>query len=109
MTFAATLTQEAREALPAIVHFDGTARPQVVSKNDDPWLHSLLVAVRNKTGWGVLINTSFNVRGKPILNTAKVAIEIFDEKPQLGVLVIDDVFILRSPPSPLAAAASSSS
>ena len=99
MSFEAKLTPEAKEALPAILHFDGTARPQIVSKEDDPWLHALLLEVKEKTGWGVLINTSFKMRGKPIVNSAKAALEIFDEKTQLGVLVIEDSFILRGKPT----------
>ena len=49
MTFAPPLRPEAKEALPAIAHFDGTARPQVVAAADEPWLHALLMAVRNRT------------------------------------------------------------
>ena len=95
MTVAATLTAEAAAALPAIAHVDGTARPQVVSEGDDPWLWALLKAVKARTGWGVLINTSFNVRGRPILNEAATAVAIFDGAPALGGLVLEDHLVLR--------------
>ena len=90
MSFAPTLTEAASAALPAIVHFDGTARPQTVSASDDAWLHALLLAVKARTGWAVLINTSFNTRGKPILNTASEALELLRDSPRMSAVVFDD-------------------
>ena len=59
-----SLVQDAvRAKFPAMVHFDGTARHQSVSKNDEPWIHSLLHAVASWTGLAALINTSFNSKG----------------------------------------------
>ena len=94
MSLASRLTPEAAAALPAIAHVDGTARPQVVYERDDPWLYALLKAVKARTGWGVVINTSFNVRGRPILNRAETALAIFDESPDVGALVLGDHLLL---------------
>ena len=66
----------AREA-PAVVHVDGTARVQVVSETDAPFLAALLKAFKARTGVGVLINTSFNRRGEPIVETPTDAIDAF--------------------------------
>lgn len=69
MQYRCMCTQEAREMLPAICHKDGSARPQVVSKEDDPWLHELLVRYGELNGAECLINTSLNKAKKPICNT----------------------------------------
>lgn len=66
-----------RNALPAITHVDGSSRIQSVSRAQNPKMHQLLERFRNVTGFGVLLNTSFNVRGQPIVNTAREAIETF--------------------------------
>jgi carbamoyltransferase len=68
---------EARAQLPAITHVNGTARLQTVSVKDNPDFHALLVAVGKATGRQMVLNTSFNVQGQPIVNTPAEAIEIF--------------------------------
>lgn len=60
----------ARQLAPGIVHRDGTARAQVLSRDGNPWLYDVLVAVGKKTGAECLINTSLNGPGRPIANTA---------------------------------------
>jgi predicted NodU family carbamoyl transferase len=69
MQFLVHCTKEAQELLPAIVHNDNTARPQVVYKEKDPWMHELLTEYGNITGVECMINTSLNKRKKPIANT----------------------------------------
>lgn len=69
MQYRVTCTDEARKFLPAIVHADNSSRPQVVYKERDPWLHSLLVRHGEMTGHPIMINTSLNGPGKPICNT----------------------------------------
>lgn len=66
---------EVRAKFPAMVHFDGTARHQSVSKNDEPWIHSLLHAVASWTGLAVLINTSFNSKGAKGSNMGDVYLQ----------------------------------
>ena len=58
-----------RSAIPAVTHVDNSARIQTVSKDDHPLYHELLTAFKEKTGCPVIINTSFNVRGEPIVCT----------------------------------------
>ena len=74
-------TVQVREAhraqLPAITHADGSARVQTVSKANNPEFHALLKAVGKSTGREMLLNTSFNVKGQPIVNTPREAIATF--------------------------------
>ena len=68
---------EARSLLPAITHVNGSARLQTVSVKDNPDFHTLLLAVGETTGRQMVLNTSFNVKGQPIVNTPDEAIETF--------------------------------
>lgn len=65
-----------REA-PAVVHIDGTARVQVIQDDEDPFLVELLNAFLEETGVGVLLNTSFNRRDEPIVESPSDAIDAF--------------------------------
>jgi carbamoyltransferase len=66
-----------RRTLPAITHVNGSARVQTVSEKDNPDFHVLLKAIGKITGREMLLNTSFNVKGQPIVNTAREAIATF--------------------------------
>ena len=95
MNFAAPLTEWCAKRLPAIAHFDGTARPQTVTATQEPWVHALLAHIRNGTPdkkAGVLINTSLNIRGRPILNTLAELFELLDDEANfdLDAVVVDD-------------------
>ena len=68
---------EAQALLPAITHVNGSARLQTVSASDNPDFHALLLAVGKTTGRQMVLNTSFNVKGQPIVNTPDEAIETF--------------------------------
>ncbi len=62
---------------PAVVHVDGSARVQVVGQDGDPFLIALLTAFKERAGRGLLINTSFNRRGEPLVETPQDAIDAF--------------------------------
>src|SRR5262249_6841313 len=68
---------EYRAALPAVTHVNGSARLQTVSRSDNPDFHSLLLAVGSTTGREMVLNTSFNVKGQPIVDTPSQAIATF--------------------------------
>jgi carbamoyltransferase len=68
---------EAQASLPAVTHVNGSARLQTVSASDNPDFHALLLAVGETTGRQMVLNTSFNVKGQPIVNTPDEAIETF--------------------------------
>lgn len=63
--------------IPAVTHVDGTARVQTVDRQRAPWMHALLEAFDERTGCPVLLNTSFNVRGEPIVSSAEDAYRCF--------------------------------
>ena len=67
----------ARSDIPAVTHIDYSARIQTVSREDNPLYHELLRAFEALTGCGVLVNTSFNVRGEPIVCTPEDAYRCF--------------------------------
>ena len=69
MTTTCSVKPEWRERIPAVVHVDGTARPQVVHRAQNPIYYDILARYEAATGLPVLINTSFNVHEEPIINT----------------------------------------
>jgi carbamoyltransferase len=75
MTFTVTASDFARQRVPGVVHVDGTMRPQVVNGNTNRWLHAVLEAFRELTEVGVLINTSFNRHGLPIVGAPADALD----------------------------------
>ncbi len=84
-----------RSTLPAVTHVDGSARVQTVRAEDHPRYHALLTAWRARTGCGVVINTSFNVRGEPIVRTGREAYVCF-MRTGIDVLVVDDWIFEKS-------------
>ncbi|ANZ14913.1 carbamoyltransferase [Streptomyces noursei] len=75
MSMASQVTDTAREQIPAIVHANGTARLQTVTPAQNPFVHAVLEAFARRTGVPVLINTSLNVKGKPICGTPEMALD----------------------------------
>ena len=73
MSFAYRTQPWVKEVLPAVVHFDGTARAQTVTREQEPFVHALLWAIGNynATTKPVLMNTSLNIRGQPIANRGR--------------------------------------
>jgi carbamoyltransferase len=77
MTMCLPVRPETARLAPAVVHVDGTARPQVVTADDDPFLHRLLEEYERRTGVPVLINTSFNLHDEPLVSTLEDALAAF--------------------------------
>jgi carbamoyltransferase len=77
MLLALSVKPEWRERIPAVVHVDGTARLQTVTEDTNPRLYRLLKEFDALTGVPVLVNTSFNVKGEPIVETPQDAINCF--------------------------------
>lgn len=95
MSFCPRVKEEWREQLAAITHVDGTARVQTVTKDQNPFIYNLLTEYSVQKGVGVLVNTSFNVDGMPILSTIRDAFTIL-EKTQLDCLVLEDYYIRKT-------------
>jgi len=83
---------QVRSDIPAITHVDYSARVQTVAPDSNPRFHALLRAFEKQTGYGVLINTSFNVRGEPIVCTPEDAYRCF-RRTEMDYLVLGS-FIL---------------
>jgi carbamoyltransferase len=79
MTLTLDCTQRMRRESPAVVHVDGTARPQFVTREANPGLHEVLREYRKRTGIGSIVNTSFNMHESPIVNTPEDAVVAFRE------------------------------
>lgn len=77
MATAFLMKEAYRDKLHSSVHVDGTARPQFVEENDNPNFYKLLKEVKKYIGHGIVINTSFNLHGRTIVNTPKDAIVDF--------------------------------
>ncbi len=77
MIFIVRVREAHRAGLPAITHVDGTARVQTVAADSNASFHELLKHVGQTTGREMVLNTSFNVKGQPMVNTPKEAIETF--------------------------------
>lgn len=79
MTITCQVHDEWRERIPAVVHVDGTARPQVIRREQNPLYYDILSAYAELSGVPVLINTSFNVHEEPIINTPAECLRALNE------------------------------
>jgi carbamoyltransferase len=95
MNVACQVQEAVRHRIPAVVHVDGSARPQVVREADAPRYWSLIESFRRLTGVPVLLNTSFNLRNEPIVNSPRDAIRDFLFSP-LDALVLEDCLVIKS-------------
>ena len=95
MLIAKRVRPEWRDRIPAVVHVDGTARVQTVREQTNPALYRLLREFEALTGVPVLINTSFNVKGEPIVETPRDAVVCFLTT-GIDHLVMHDTLISKS-------------
>jgi carbamoyltransferase len=90
-----------RSDIPAVTHVDYSARVQTVERSAHPGFYALIEAFERLTGCPVLVNTSFNVRGEPIVCTPQDAYRCF-MRTEMDLLVMEDVVLWRSEQPPLA-------
>lgn len=95
MLLVADVKEPHNKKLPAITHIDGTARVQTVTKQSEPKYYDLITAVGERTGYYVVVNTSFNVRGEPIVRTMGEAFNCFMTT-DMDVLVVGNWVIEKS-------------
>lgn len=89
-----------RSDIPAVTHLDYSARVQTVHQDTNPRYYALLKAFETKTGHAVLVNTSFNVRGEPIVSTPEDAYRCF-MRTEMDVLVLENCVLLKTEQKPL--------
>lgn len=96
MIVTVDVREEHLASLPAVTHVNGSARVQTVSKRDNSDFHELLEEVGKLTGREMVLNTSFNVKGQPIVNTPSEAVATF-----LGTgieyLFLENILVQRRP------------
>jgi carbamoyltransferase len=95
MLLSGSVRRKYRPLLRGITHVDGSARVQALSPADDPFIHRLLKLFEKETGFPILLNTSFNRRGEPIVENAEDAIRVFIGG-GIDVLVLERYLIISA-------------
>jgi carbamoyltransferase len=95
MLFIFDVLAEKADKIPAVRHVDGTARIQTINRSQNAAYYDLLKAFQKRTGVPVLVNTSFNTRGEPIVCTPRDAVESFWTSP-LDALVIGPFLVEKA-------------
>ena len=95
MLYVVDVKDGKRDCLPAITHVDGTGRLQSVRKETNPLYYRLIETFGQATGVPILLNTSFNLRGEPIVNTPKEAFNTFTQS-GMDVLVLGEYMIEKA-------------
>jgi carbamoyltransferase len=91
MLLVAPVEPQRRSEIPAVVHVDGTARPQTVSREEEPLYWALIREFEKETGVPALLNTSFNIQ-EPIVCTPEEAVATF-LKSSVDSLVLEDIWV----------------
>lgn len=92
------INEKWRKKLIAVCHVDNTTRPQCLSKNQNPELHSLLTRYYSRTGIPGIINTSFNDKGQPIIETPEQAIKFLSKNKYLDKIIFNAKYIVERKP-----------
>jgi carbamoyltransferase len=92
MLYVVEVREDRRDRIPAVTHVDGTGRLQAVHRAVNPRYHRLIEAFGQATGVPVLLNTSFNLKGTPMVNTPREAYDVFVAS-DLDVLVLGDCVV----------------
>lgn len=95
MNRAHFIKAEHREALPALVHPDGSSRAQTLNAEDDPALFAILLAFEQLSGYPILVNTSLNGPGEPIVETPEQALDFFLSHDEVDCLILGDHLVQR--------------
>lgn len=94
------IVNKVRSDIPAVTHVDYSARLQTVSKTENPKYYGIIKAFQQLTGCGVVINTSFNVRGEPIVCTPQDAYLCF-MRTEMDVLILENYILYKKEQKPL--------
>jgi carbamoyltransferase len=95
MLFVNPVREDKRTVIPSVIHVDGTARVQTVARDDNPRFYRLLQEVERRCGVPVVINTSFNIRGEPIVCSPRDAVRCF-LKTDIDFLMIGDFIVEKA-------------
>ena len=95
MSYTPYVKNEYIDKLPSITHNDGTARLQTVTASQHKLFYNILSCMKGKNKIPVILNTSFNIKGRPILTRLKDAFHVLDTT-ELDFLVIEDIIVLKN-------------
>ncbi|MBV8950185.1 MAG: carbamoyltransferase, partial [Actinobacteria bacterium] len=95
MLFTHEVRAEWRDRIPAVVHVDGSARVQTVDRDQQPLMARVLDAFEQRTGVPVLVNTSLNTGGRPMVDSPRDALECFGSSP-VDVMAIGSYVLRRA-------------
>lgn len=95
MLLVADIRADKRDVIPAVTHVDGTGRLQAVLRESNRRYYDLIERFDDATGVPVLLNTSFNLRGEPIVNTPREAHRTF-MRSGLDALVLGNCFVRKA-------------
>ena len=87
MSQVVKVKDKVKDSIPGVTHVDNTARLQTVTRQQHRWLYDLLTEYEKSVGVGVLLNTSFNSRGRPMVTKLKTAFDTLDSTGLDGVIV----------------------
>lgn len=94
MSFSPKVKNEFRNLLPSITHIDGTSRLQTINYNQNPYVYELLKEFQKLSDIPILINTSFNIKGRPILTHYQAALQNLDSS-ELDGVILDKYYITK--------------
>ena len=94
MSYSPKVRQEYRKLLPAITHIDGSSRLQTLKHEQNPYLYEILKEFEKLSGYPILVNTSFNVKGKSILTHYQAALQNLDST-QLDGVILEKYYISK--------------
>jgi carbamoyltransferase len=94
MTFTFDVAEEWKERVPEVVHEDGTSRAQIVTKEVNPLYYELIEELEKLTGNGVILNTSLNRRGEPMVCSPMDALNMFYGS-DLEYLIMEDILVVK--------------
>ena len=95
MLFVHDVAEEWRDRIPTVTHVDGTARIQTIDRRTEPLVHRMIAAFERRTGIPVVVNTSLNTAGRPMVDDPRDALECFGSAP-VDLLAIGP-FVVRRP------------
>jgi carbamoyltransferase len=95
MQYAVRVKPEVHAAVRSAIHCDGTTRPQVCFAEDNPRYYALIKAVGAQTGLEVIVNTSFNPAGYPIVSTPEEALSMF-ARTAMDAIVLNNTLVWKS-------------
>ena len=90
MSYAIPVKENKRKEIPAVIHVDGTCRLQTVNKEQNPFYYNLIKEFYDRTDVPLILNTSFNLAGDPLVSTLEASVAVF-EKSNLDFLYYPEI------------------